>query len=62
MDDVKEELHGEKASSASHRFELESITVEVQAITVNAILSARAELMVEFKKGEHSFWDSDEEI
>ena len=29
---------------------------------VNVILSARAELMAEFKTGEHSSWDPDEEI
>ena len=34
----------------------------MQAIAVNAVLSARAELMAEFKRGEHSSWDPDEEI
>ena len=29
---------------------------------MNSILSARAELMAEFKRGEHSSWDPDEEI
>ena len=29
---------------------------------VNVILSARAELMAKFKRGEHSSWDPDEEI
>ncbi|KAL5565346.1 hypothetical protein UlMin_028510 [Ulmus minor] len=62
LDEVKEELHVEKATSASLRSEVESITAEAQAIAVNAILSARAELMAEFKKGEHSSWDPDEEI
>ena len=62
LDEVKEELKGEKASSVSLKFELESITVEARAITVNAVLSARAELMAEFKRGEHSSWDPDEEI
>ena len=54
LDEVKEELHGEKASSVNLRSELESITAEAQAIAVNAVLSARAELMAEFKRGEHS--------
>ncbi|KAL5552582.1 hypothetical protein UlMin_039983 [Ulmus minor] len=62
LDKVKEELHGEKASSASLRSELESIIAEAQAIAVNAILSACAELMAEFKRGEHSSWDPDKEI
>ena len=31
-------------------------------IVVNVVISARAELMVEFKRGEHSSWDPDEEI
>ena len=29
---------------------------------VNTVLSTRAKLMAEFKRGEHSSWDSDEEI
>ena len=29
---------------------------------MNAVLSARAELMAEFKRREHSSWDPDEEI
>ena len=62
LDEVKEELHAEKATTASLRTEVESITAEAQAIAVNAVLSARAELMAEFKKGEHSSWDPDEEI
>jgi len=41
---------------------VDSITVEAQAVAVNAVLSARAELMAEFKRGEHSSWDLDEEI
>ncbi|KAL5582334.1 hypothetical protein UlMin_014776 [Ulmus minor] len=62
LDEVKEELHVEKATTASLRSEVESVTAEAQAIAVNAVLSARAELMAEFKKGEHSSWDPDEEI
>ena len=50
LDEVKEELNGEKASSVSLRSELESITAEAQAILVNDVLSARAELMAEFKR------------
>jgi len=62
LDDAKEELQVEKATSASLRSEVESITAEAQAVAVNAVLSARAELMAEFKRGEHSSWDPDEEI
>ena len=62
LDEVKEELYMEKASSASLKSELESITAEAQVIAVNAVLSARAELMAEFKRGEHPSWDPDEEI
>lgn len=54
LDGVKDELGVEKAVSASLRSELESITAKAQAIAVNAVLSARAELMAEFKRGEHS--------
>ena len=46
----------------SLKYELESITAEAQVIAVNVVLSARAELMAEFKRGEHSSWDPDEEI
>ena len=62
MDEVKEELEGEKALSVSLKSKLESITSEAQASAVNAVLSARAELMAKFKRGEHSSWDPDEEI
>ena len=34
----------------------------VQTIAVDVVLSARDELMGEFKRGEHSNWDLDEEI
>ena len=59
---VKDELEGEKVVSASLKSELESVTAEVQEIVVNAVLSARAKLMAEFKRGEHSSWDPDKEI
>ena len=59
---MKEELNGEKASSVSFSSELKSITAEAQAIAVNTVLSARAELMAKFKRGEHSSWDPNEEI
>ena len=42
--------------------ELELATLKVQAIVVDAVLSARAELMGEFKRGNHTNWDLDEEI
>ena len=54
LDGVKDELEVEKAVSASLKSELVSVTSEAQAIVVNAVLSARAELMGEFKRGEHS--------
>lgn len=62
LDRVKDELEREKAVSASLKSELEFITAEAQAITVNAVVSTHAKLMGEFKKGEHSIWDLDEEI
>ena len=34
----------------------------MQTKEVDAVLSARAELMAEFKRGEHSTWDLDDEI
>jgi len=54
LDRVKDELEVEKAVSASLKSELESVTSKAQAITMNAVLSASAELMGEFKRGEHS--------
>ena len=62
MDGVRDELVGEKAVSAGLKVELETAAERVQTIAVDAILSARAELMGEFKRGEHSSWDPDEEI
>ena len=62
MDGVRDELAGEKAMSVGLRVELETAAERVQTIAVDAVLSARAELMGEFKRGEHSSWDPDEEI
>ena len=62
LDGVKDELEVEKAVSVSLKSESESITSEAQVIAVNAVLSARAELMGKFKRGEHSSWDPNEEI
>ena len=62
MDGVRDELAGEKAVSAGLKVELETTAERVQTIAVDAVLSARAELMGEFKRGEHSSWDPDEEI
>ena len=49
----------EKAVSAGLRSELETAELKVQTIAVDAVLSARAELMGEYKRGEHSTWDLD---
>ena len=62
MDGVRDELAGEKAASVGLKVELETAAEKIQTIAVDAILSARAELMGEFKRGEHSSWDPDEEI
>ena len=62
MDGVRDELASEKAASADLKAELETAAEKIQTIAVDAVLSARAELMGEFKRGEHSSWDPDEEI
>ena len=62
MEGVKDELASEKAVSAGLKTELEAAALKVQTITVDVVLSTRAELMGKFKRGEHSNWDSDEEI
>ena len=62
MDGVRDELAGEKAASAGLKVELETAAEKIQTIAVDAVLSARAELMGKFKRGEHSSWDPDEEI
>ena len=62
MDGVRDELTGEKAVSAGLKVELETAAEKIQTIVMDVVLSARAELMGEYKRGEHSSWDSDEEI
>ena len=62
MDGVRDELASEKAMRASFKYELEAAALKVQTIDVDAVLSVRTELMGEFKRGEHSSWDPDEEI
>ena len=62
MDGVRDELASEKAASADLKAELETAAEKIQTIAVDAVLSARAELMGEFKRDEHSSWDPDEEI
>ena len=62
LDDLKEELVKEKAVSSSLMSELETATLKVQTIAVDAMLSTRVELMGEFKRGEHLSWNPDEEI
>ena len=62
MDGVRDELASEKAMSAGLKFELETAALKVQTIVVDGVLSMRAKLMGEFKRGEHSNWDLDEEI
>ena len=59
---MQDELRSEKAVSAGLRTELEMAAEKIQTIAVDAVLNARAELMGEFKRGEHSSWDRDEEI
>ena len=62
MDGVRDELASEKAASAGLKVEFEMAAEKIQTMAVDAVLSARAELMGEFKRGEHSSWDPDEEI
>ena len=62
LDAAKEDLAKERADNSGLREELETATLKVQSIAVDAVLSARAELMEEFKRGEHASWDSDQEI
>ena len=62
IDGVRDKLVSEKAVSAGLKAELETAAEKIQTIAVDAVLSARAELMGEFKRGEHSNWDSDKEI
>ena len=62
VDSLRDELSSEKAVSVGLKAELETAAEKIQTIAVDAVLSARAELMGEFKRGEHSSWDPDEEI
>ena len=62
IDGVRDELVSKKAVSAGLKSELETATLKVQTIAVDVVLSTRAELMGEFKRGEHSNWDPNEEI
>ena len=54
MDGVKGEIDMEKVMSASLKSELETAALKVQTIVVDAVLSARTELMGEFRRGEHT--------
>ena len=62
LDAAKEDLAKERADNSGLREELEAAMLKVQSIAVDAVLSARAELMEEFKRGEHVSWDPDQEI
>ena len=59
MDGMKDELVSEKAVSAGLKSELETTTLKVKTVAVDAVISVRAELMGEFKRGKHSNWDPD---
>ena len=56
MDGVRDELVSEKVVSAGLKSELETATLKVQTIAMDVVLSARAKLMGEFKRGKHSNW------
>ena len=62
IEGMKDELVKEKAVSTGLKSELEMAALKVQMIVVDAVLSARAELMEEYKRGEHSSWNMDKEI
>ena len=62
IDSVRDELSSKKVVSAGLKAELETAAEKIQTIAVDVVLSARAELMGEYKRGEHSSWDPDEEI
>ena len=59
LNGVRDELVSEKAMSTGLQSELETVALKVQTIAMNAVLSTRAELMGEYKRGEHSSWDLD---
>ena len=54
VDSVEDKLAKEKAENASLKAELETTVHKVQTIAVDTVLRTRAELMEEFKKGEHA--------
>ena len=54
LDGVKDELVSERVVSTGLKSKLETAALKVQTIAVDNMLSARAELMGEFKRGEHS--------
>ena len=62
MDGVRDELVGLKVVSAGLKVELETAGEKIQIIAVDAVLSARVELMGESKHSEHSSWDPNKEI
>ena len=62
IDGARDKQTSEKAVSAGLKAELETAAEKIQTIAVDVVLSARAELMGEYKRGEHSSWDPDEEI
>lgn len=49
-------------SEVKLKSELEMAIRKVQSIAVDVVLSTRAKLMEEYKKGEHASWDLDQEI
>ena len=59
VDSLKEELAKERAENVAIKAELESTLNKLKFIAIDAILHAQAELMGEFKRGEHANWDPD---
>ena len=62
IDTVKDELAKERAENSGLKKGLETVRLKAQSVAMDAVLSARAELIKEYKKGEHASWDPDEEI
>ena len=54
MDTAKDELAKERTKNSNLKEELETVRLKVQSIAMDAVLSARAELMKEYKKGERA--------
>ena len=54
MDTMKDELAKEKVENFDLKEELETVRLKVQSIAMDAVLSAQAELIEEYKKGEHA--------